>query len=469
MTGVSLRPTTLVFTVLTVYIEFIHVEIFNNLLINQTYNIKSSLIISVPLWWLGLATPRKITNQTSQMTPTQNPFSYVQGHPPSLGIRISALISVSICPRVRPNRFCQAVSGCLSIGWRYPQLLTNCAQSAEREAAGPSAFILTPPSTKKRDLLRSPKNRSMFARLSGARRRRNISVKVCCPIFNIGNVAPNLLVTFNWLSNSALDIVSSFAHNTAQFFGFEGLVGGRQCDLDLLLLGDMQDCLRALKSVERSLKRDDFNVQKVIGRKISPRRPRCVTSGVFVFLPQYLSSSFLFSRGLRVIYFCIRSKMHNLKTESNRLFTRRYAALEVFWFFANWLLFDDQQSLDDFELRTKLSFTAVAPMTASEATVPSPPMKKLSRSRFGRRTIANQITLQYKAIHERNTSRIERNRSHSQSNCGCAAISGFWPTCHRVDRGIGPRAFCPSGYVWRDIDTYPLDYACMYQCCVNRW
>lgn len=50
------------------------------------------------------------------------------------------------------------------------------------------------------------------------------------------------------------------------------------------------------------------------------------------------------------MYFRIRSKMHRSKTESNHLFSRLYAIFAAFTLFANLLLFDDQQSLDDFEL-----------------------------------------------------------------------------------------------------------------------
>lgn len=61
----------------------------------------------------------------------------------------------------------------------------------------------------------------------------------------------------------------------------------------------MQDCLRALKSVERRHERDYLSVQKVIGRKISPRRSRCATSGAFAFStsvffpPQFSFQGFL--------------------------------------------------------------------------------------------------------------------------------------------------------------------------------
>jgi hypothetical protein len=64
-------------------------------------------------------------------------------------------------------------------------------------------------------------------------------------------------------------------------------------------MGDLQDSLRTLKSVERRHERDYPDVQMVIGRKISPQGSRCATSGAFAFSnsvffpPQFSFQGFL--------------------------------------------------------------------------------------------------------------------------------------------------------------------------------
>lgn len=108
--------------------------------------------------------------------------------------------------------------------------------------------------------------------------------------------------------------------------------------------------MRALKAVERRRERYYLGVQKMIGRKISRQGLVVSPTRLLLFLPRLIVLLCWVCRVVRAINFRNRSKMHRSRPESNPLFTTSYAIFATFSFFANWLLFNNQQSFDDFEL-----------------------------------------------------------------------------------------------------------------------